>query len=251
MTFISSLIGFATTHNSPCSPTVKASASVAPMKLHVIASSSPRAAAARRTRRSARCAGVAVGLATPASRGSGVARTRSNPAIRATSSTRSASPSISGRQLGGITPSPSRSNPRAARIAKLSLSANSSPANPATRSGRNDSVRGATIAAQSLLVAVTGALTSPPHSSTIIAEASMLIASSSAGSTPRSNRARASVISPCRRPVIATLVGSNQAHSSMTSVVVSETPVSAPPMTPPKPSTARSSAMTQSAGSTA
>ncbi len=54
-----------------------AAASSSEMKLQVTASSSPRAAAARRTLRSIICERVAVGLATPALRGRGVEITRS------------------------------------------------------------------------------------------------------------------------------------------------------------------------------
>ncbi len=54
------------------------------------------------------------------------------------------------------------------------------------------------------------------------------------GSTPRSKRARASLMIAWRRPVALTRSGSNKAHSSRTSVVVSSTPVLSPPMIPPK-----------------
>ena len=59
---------FASVH----APPPKAVASLSETKLHVTASSRPRAAAARRTRRSSSCAGVAVGFATPSARGSGI-----------------------------------------------------------------------------------------------------------------------------------------------------------------------------------
>ena len=73
------------------------------MKLHVTASLSPRAAAVRRTRRSRSCGAVAVGRATPACRSSGVEGTWSYPTILVTSSTRSAGPSTSRRQVGTVT----------------------------------------------------------------------------------------------------------------------------------------------------
>ena len=60
------------------------------MKLHVTASSSPRAAAVRRIRRSTSCERVAVGFAMPGARSSGVESRSSNPVIRTISSTRSA-----------------------------------------------------------------------------------------------------------------------------------------------------------------
>jgi hypothetical protein len=53
------------------------SASLSAMKLQVTASLRPRAAAARRTRRSIICSGVAVGRATPGVRRSGSAATLS------------------------------------------------------------------------------------------------------------------------------------------------------------------------------
>ena len=65
ITFMSSLIGLA----SRQSPPPKAAASPSEMKLQVTASSSPRAAAVRRTLRSISWQRVAVGLATPATRG--------------------------------------------------------------------------------------------------------------------------------------------------------------------------------------
>ncbi len=71
MTFISSLMGLASVH----APGPKISASSSEMKLHVTASSRPRAAAARRTLRSTIWDRVAVGFATPGSRGRGVETT--------------------------------------------------------------------------------------------------------------------------------------------------------------------------------
>ncbi len=68
MTFMSSLIGLARRH----SPEPKTTASASEMKLQVTASSSPLAAAVRRTLRSMSWEGVAVGWATPGSRDSGM-----------------------------------------------------------------------------------------------------------------------------------------------------------------------------------
>ena len=68
MTFISSLIGLARRHSDP----PNAAASSSEMKLQLTASSNPRAAAVRRTRRSISCERVAVGWATPGARSSGV-----------------------------------------------------------------------------------------------------------------------------------------------------------------------------------
>ena len=71
-----------------------------------------------------------------------------------------------------------------------------------------------------------------------------------AGSTPRANRYWASELMVRLRPVWAVTIGSNQALSRKTSVVVSETPVEAPPMTPPRPMGRwpPASAMTQLSG---
>ena len=73
------------------------------MKEKLIVSLKPRAASVRRTRRVRRCAGVSVGLATASSRASGTDGTLSRPWMRTTSSTRSAVPSMSRRQDGGVT----------------------------------------------------------------------------------------------------------------------------------------------------
>ena len=59
------------------------------MNDQVTASTSPRAASTRRTRRARVCISVSTGRATPASRGIGVAGTLSTPTMRTTSSTRS------------------------------------------------------------------------------------------------------------------------------------------------------------------
>ena len=107
MTFMSSEIGLASVQSPP--PT--AAASFSDRKDQVIASFSPRAAAARRTRRSSFCSGVAVGVATPGVRGSGTDGTLSMPAMRITSSTMSAGPSISRRQLGAVTRNASKPSP--------------------------------------------------------------------------------------------------------------------------------------------
>ena len=66
------------------------------------ASSSPRAAAARRTRRSSSCSGVAVGRATPPRAAGRRFAIVSSPWMRTTSSTMSAGPSISWRRSGAV-----------------------------------------------------------------------------------------------------------------------------------------------------
>ena len=70
-----------------------------------------------------------------------------------------------------------------------------------------------------------------------------------AGSTPRSNRVRASLSMPRRRPVSVVRIGSNSAASSTTSVVAAVTPVLSPPMMPPRLIAPEASAITVMSGS--
>ena len=71
---------------------------------HVTASVSPRAASsAARARVRASALSSARRLVTPCMRGNGVAGMRSSPAMRTTSSTRSAAPCMSGRHVGTVT----------------------------------------------------------------------------------------------------------------------------------------------------
>jgi hypothetical protein len=70
-----------------------------------------------------------------------------------------------------------------------------------------------------------------------------------AGSTPRSNRYRASELMPSLRPVCAMLISFHSADSISTSVVFSSQPEVSPPMMPASDSTPCSSAITQIAGS--
>ncbi len=81
-----------------------------------------------------------------------------------------------------------------------------------------------------------------------MAVAASSAAGSSDGSTPRSNRLRASEMMSCRRPVSATATGSNSAHSMNTLVVPAVLPVASPPITPARDCTPAASAMTQSSG---
>ena len=73
------------------------------MKEKLTHSLKPRAAKVRRTVRARRWAEVRTGLATAAARVSGTEGTSARPWMRTTSSTRSAGPSMSRRQLGGVT----------------------------------------------------------------------------------------------------------------------------------------------------
>jgi hypothetical protein len=92
---------------------------------------------------------------------------------------------------------------------------------------------------------------SPPHSSRISLVASSRPGTRDCGSTVRAKRYWASELMPVERPVWAVRIGSNQALSTKTSVVVSEQPVLSPPITPPRPMAPEPSAMTQISGVTA
>ena len=89
---------------------------------------------------------------------------------------------------------------------------------------------------------------SPPQMSRISRVASSRPGSRLSGSTPRAKRYWASEAMPRLRPVWAMRIGSNQALSTKTSVVVSEQPVDDPPITPPRPMAPEASAMTQVSG---
>ena len=93
---ISLEMGFA---NSRASwPPPKLPAALRVMNDQVMASTSPRPASTRRARRTRRWISVRTGRATPVKRGMGADGTLSSPAMRTTSSTRSAAPWMSGRQ---------------------------------------------------------------------------------------------------------------------------------------------------------
>ena len=87
---------------------------------------------------------------------------------------------------------------------------------------------------------------SPPQSSSTIAVAASNARGISTGSIPRSKRWRASETIAWRRPVSATRMGSNNAHSMNALVVRSSHPVGSPPITPAIDCTPAASAMAQS-----
>ena len=95
---------------------------------------------------------------------------------------------------------------------------------------------------------ITGSEGSPPHSSRIMRVASSSPGTTKPGSTPRAKRYWASETSDRSRPVWAVRIGSNQADSTNTSVVASDTPVDAPPITPPRSITPEASAITVMSG---
>ena len=87
---------------------------------------------------------------------------------------------------------------------------------------------------------------SPPQSCRMSAVAASTASGGKAGSTPRSKRARASVLIWWRLPARATVTGSNSAHSRKTWVVSGVLPVDSPPMMPASDSAPVASAITRS-----
>ena len=184
----SALIGFASTSASGASP--KSAAARLGMKDQVTASNMPRAASVRRTAPSRRRSGESAGRArSPAGRARESAGIRSKPAIRSTSSTRSASPSTSPRQGGGrtATRSSSRSSqpkPSAVRMPSASARSQSTPPSALTRDGRKAISRRQAGA----VPALTTSLGSPPQSSITRRVMSSRPGPAKAGSRPRSKR---------------------------------------------------------------
>ena len=164
--------------------------------------------------------------------------------MRVISSTRSASPPISGRQDGTaafMRPfSRSVSNPSASRISACRSAGTSTPPRVATRSLRNSTER----FQSGMAPADVGMLVSPPQNSRIRRAATSAPHSADSGSTPRSNRYRASDSICSLRPVVATETGSKSATSRKTSVVSSVQLDSRPPMTPAKASAVSPSPIT-------
>ena len=213
------------------------------MKHQVTASLSPRAAAARRTRRSSICARVAVGRATPSARGSGVDGTWSSPWMRTTSSTRSAGPSTSRRQRRDrSTSSPSTAKPSALEDrASARLAARRPRRAPAQRRVEGDAL-GARPAARRR------ARPRSPRRRRCRGSARSAASSPSsrnAGSTPRSNRVRASLVEAERLAgARRSARGRNRRSRAARRWSSSATPLCSPPMIPPMSWTPASSAIT-------
>ena len=112
----------------------------------------------------------------------------SNPWIRVTSSTKSASPSMSGRHEGGTVSILSfaslGSKPRTFRIRICSVLSISIPANSKVRFGRRLILRFHLGVSPAKITS----LGSPPHSSKIIAVAASIPGKRLSGSTPLSKR---------------------------------------------------------------
>ena len=162
------------------------------MNDQVTASTRPRAASTRRTRRTRDCISVSTGRATPASRGIGVAGTWSTPTSRTTSSTRSTGTEMSGRQDGGAALSfggaPFSSIPSAVSSFLISPPLRSRPLSRLTSFGSK--AKGAL--GFGGLPAISALLASPPQMSSTMRVASSRPGTTKSGSTPRSNLNRAS-----------------------------------------------------------
>ena len=155
---------------------------------HVTASVRPRAASARLARRVRFWIDVSTGLRANSPRGNGVDGTRSTPTMRTSSSTISASPCTSGRQLGTATltvgPAPATKKPRWPSTRLTSVTLRSMPASRfGSVSGKSMTLSG--IGTSPATVISDGV---PPQSSITMRVASSRPGSMKAGSTPRSNR---------------------------------------------------------------
>ena len=166
---ISLEIGLAS--SSASEPPPKCAASARVMNDHVTASVMPRAASSRRARRDRFCFSVSTACATPLMRGSGVEGILSRPAMRTTSSTRSAEPWISGRHVGTVTLAtplaPSNLQPSASRMPLISASGSFTPDSSSTRVRSKAMTRFSTGSLPATFIFVG----SPPQSFTIMSVA--------------------------------------------------------------------------------
>ena len=153
----------------------------------VTASFMPRAPSARRASGTRRCSGLRTGLDVADRRGRDVVGMLSKPKTRVTSSTRSASPTMSGRHGGTAAvhgPLPSTVKPSLARIEAVLSDGTSIAVSVFTRSGRSVKLR-----CQSGMTPLdTTSLASPPHSSRIRRVATSAPHQQDSGSMPRSLR---------------------------------------------------------------
>ncbi len=173
-------------------PSPNSSASLRETKDQVTASTRPEAASARLAWRVRRCSGVRMACATPSpSGGSGLGSTRSTPAMRTTSSTRSAVPATSGRNEGtrtnSVVASPASrasSKPSASRILAISAGSSVRPVRRATSlSGKAMRTSGSGTAPASVTAEAV-----PPQWASTIAVARSRPGRVPAGSMPRSKR---------------------------------------------------------------
>ena len=121
--------------------------------------------------------------------------------MRTTSSTRSASPLMSGRQDGTSattsSPAPATAKPSASSISELLLVGD---IDAGKRLHAVEPVAAPKIPSAAHAPAITSSDASPPQSSSIMSEAISAPGSTKAGSTPRSKRKRASETMPSLRP---------------------------------------------------
>ena len=175
----------------------------------------------------------------------------SYPTMRAISSTRPGTSTMSGRQEGGVTsrvaPEPPTLAPISSKILRVSGSETVIPTMFSTASTGNVSV--AMCPAPSAITREPRVSLAPPAYSSSNATTRSAAASATRGSTPLAKRFDASLGNLWRRCVRAMEIGSNQAASISTSVVESEISVLKPPMTPASPMGPDSSVINRSSGS--
>ncbi len=185
---ISAEMGLASFSAGVALPPPKRSASRAEMKDQLTASTMPLAASARRAVRSRRWRAERTGFATAWRRGRATDFTSESPCTRTTSSTRSASPSTSGRHDGTETesfaPASDTPKPSAERIVTASDFGSESPVSFSIRAGSNS----IPFFVSGTLPATTTLDGSPPHMPMIIFVASSRPGRTNSGSTPRSKR---------------------------------------------------------------
>ena len=179
----------------------------------------------------------------PASNVSGMA---SKPVTRATSSTRSAAPSMSCRHQGTVTMSIPPAfgmhwKPRAPRFPVIRSRGHSTPSSRRTSDGSNSSCCGS--AFDSPASSIPAATVAPDRSAISCAARSKAIGASAVGS-PFSKRPLASLRRPSAMLVRRMLRALKVAASSRIRVVVAPTSLSAPPITPATPTGPLASAIT-------
>ena len=183
---------------------------------------------------------VSTGFGTPSSsRGRGAGGARSTPAMRRICSTTSALTWMSGRQEGTKARPSSRPKPSRRRIASPSSRGISTPSSRFTSLYWKGTERRGVDGSPATIMRDG----SPPQIERTSSVARSQPGTQKSGSTPRSNRYRASVVMPSFRPVCAIVVGSHSALSIRTSRVVSSQPECSPPMIPAINSTPFASAI--------
>lgn len=188
MSDISAEIGFAN-DNRRLPPPPKSAACASGMKDHRTASSMPRVARARRALERRIWLTVRTFWEIGSIRGRVAVGTLSMPTMRITSSTKSAFPCTSGRQLGGETfttsPLPATQKPSKERIALISLWDTSRPERRFTSLSGNSMMRSSCGTSPTTC---RSDASPPPHRSVTSFVATSRPSTIYAGSTPRSKR---------------------------------------------------------------